>query len=176
MATSKEFTFPEGVKAELSGKTLKVTGPKGEASKEIIVAKEIDVKVDGGKIVVSSELSKRLIKAQIGTTIAHAKNLAKGVTDGYEYKMKVIYSHFPVTVKVEGDKILVNNFLGERVPRVSTIVGKTEVKVAKQDITMNGINLEEVSQTAGNLEQTCRIVGYDKKVFQDGIYITQKGK
>ena len=173
---TKEFVFPEGITAELSNKTLTVKGPKGEVKREIIIAKEISFKVEGNKLIVSSELDKRIIKAQVGTTIAHAKNMAKGVNKGYEYKMKVIYSHFPVTVKVEGDKIIVNNFLGERVPRISTIVGDAKVDVKKQDITINGIDLEQVSQTAGNLEQTCRIVGYDKKVFQDGIYITHKGK
>jgi large subunit ribosomal protein L6 len=79
-----------------------------------------------------------------------------------------------VTVKVEGDKVLINNFLGERVPRVAKILGKTQVKIDQQDVIITGSSLDDVSQTAANIEQTTRIVGFDKKVFQDGIYITSK--
>jgi large subunit ribosomal protein L6 len=116
------------------------------------------------------------VKSKIGTSIAHVKNMVDGVTKGFVYKLKVIYSHFPITVKVEKDKVMINNFLGERTSRVAKIVGETQVKIEGQELSVTGIKLEEVSQTAANIEQATRIVGYDKKVFQDGIYITQKGE
>jgi large subunit ribosomal protein L6 len=66
--------------------------------------------------------------------------------------------------------------LGERVPRVAKIVGKTQVKVEGSDLIVTGINIEEVGQTAANIEQACRIVGYDRRKFMDGIYIVSKGE
>jgi large subunit ribosomal protein L6 len=98
-----------------------------------------------------------------------------GVTKGYTYKLKVVFSHFPVTVKVDKDKVLIQNFLGERKPRVAKIVGNAQVKVEGQDITVTGIDIDEVSQTASNIELACRITGYDRKIFQDGIWIVSKG-
>jgi large subunit ribosomal protein L6 len=69
---------------------------------------------------------------------------------------------------------LIQNFLGERVPRVAKIVGKTQVKVEGSDLIVSGINIEEVGQTAANIEQACRIVGYDRRKFLDGCYIISK--
>ena len=37
-----------------------------------------------------------------------------------------------------------------------------------------GIDKEGVGQFSGHLEAITRISGYDKRVFQDGIYITEK--
>jgi large subunit ribosomal protein L6 len=112
----------------------------------------------------------------VGTIIAHIRNMVKGVTEGYTYRMRVVYSHFPITVKVEGDKVLIQNFLGESVPRVAKIVGDTKIEVKGQDIILTGCDKEAVGQTCGNIEQACRISKYDRRVFQDGIYIVEKPK
>jgi large subunit ribosomal protein L6 len=170
---SKELIVPEGVNVEVFGRKVKVSGPKGSLEREFELG-EIKIEKKDNKIVVSAEQEKRKIKALVGTVAAHIKNLIGGVTKGYTYKLKVIFSHFPVQVKVEKDKVLFLNFLGEKSPRVAKIVGKTEVKVEGQDITVSGINLEDVGQTASNLELATRRTGYDKKVFQDGCYICSR--
>ena len=107
--------------------------------------------------------------------MAHVRNMIKGVTEGYIYTMKVVYSHFPVTIKIEGDKVIVNNFLGENVPRVAKIMGDTKIEVKGQDLVLTGTNKDDVGQTCGNIEQACRITKFDRRVFQDGIYINEKG-
>ncbi len=171
---SKEYIIPKDVTVEIISNEIIAKKSNNEVRKKLIYNKEIKIEIINEKFKVSSKSDKRKIKAQVGTIIAHTKNIVNGVIEGYTYKMKIIYSHFPVTIKIENNKIMINNFLGERIPRISKIVGSTQVKIEKQDVTITGRNLEEVSQTAANLEQTCRIVGYDKKVFQDGIYITSK--
>jgi len=173
---SKEVSIPKDVTLDIAGSTVTARGPKGEVKKRLELQKGIKIERLDGKIRVSSESERRLTKAVVGAIAAHIRNAMEGATKGYTYRLRVIYSHFPVTVKVEGDKVLVNNFLGERVPRVAKILGKSQVKVDQQDIIVTGADLDEVSQTAANIEQTCRIVGFDKKVFQDGIYITSKGE
>jgi large subunit ribosomal protein L6 len=101
--------------------------------------------------------------------------MIKGVVEGFECKLKIVYAHFPIQVKVEGDKVLIINFLGEKKPRKAQIVGKeTKVKVTSDEIIITGIDKEAVGQTAANIEQATRIKGYDPRVFQDGIYITVK--
>ncbi|MEM5853286.1 MAG: 50S ribosomal protein L6 [Candidatus Aenigmatarchaeota archaeon] len=168
-----EIKIPEDVKVEVDGKKVKVSGEKGELERSF-EEKGISIIMENKKIVISAESDKKKFRALVGTIAAHIKNMFKGVSKGFTYKLKVVYSHFPVSVKVEGDKVLIQNFLGERVPRVAKIVGKTQVKVEGQEITVSGINVEEVGQTAANIEQACRIIGYDRRRFMDGIYIVER--
>lgn len=170
---SQELTIPENVNVELLGNKVKVSGPKGSLEREFKLG-EIKIEKKDSKIIVSSEQEKRKVKSLVGTTAAHIKNLIEGVTKGFTYKLKVVFSHFPIQVKVEKDKVLFLNFLGERTPRIAKIVGNAEVKVEGQDITVYGIDLEAVGQTASNLELATRRTGYDKKIFQDGCYIVSR--
>jgi large subunit ribosomal protein L6 len=85
-------------------------------------------------------------------------------------KMKIIYSHFPVTIKIEGNKFFIQNFLGEKLSRIADIVGNTKIEVNGQDITITGPSKDDVGQTCGNIEIATKITKYDRRVFQDGIY------
>jgi large subunit ribosomal protein L6 len=168
---SLEFKIPEGVKVEIEKNKFKVSGPLGSLEKELKIPREIKVEKVENVIRVSCEEERRKLKAMGGTIIAHLRNMVEGVQKGFKYKLKIVYSHFPVTVKVEGDKVIIQNFLGERVPRIAKILGRTKVEVKPPEIFVFGIDLEEVSQTAANIEQACRIKGRDRRVFQDGIWI-----
>ena len=172
----KEVRIPEGVKVEISGNKVKAIGPKGELEKSFIIPKDVKVEISEGSIKVSTENEKRKIKAIVGTIAAHIRNMIDGVTKGYVYKLKIIYSHFPITVKVEGDRVIIQNFLGERKPREAKIVGNVKVEIKGQEIIVSGIDIDAVGQTAGNIEQATRIVGKDRRVFQDGIFIVSKGE
>ena len=98
--------------------------------------------------------------------------MIKGVEKGYTYKLKIIFAHFPIAVKVKGKEIQVENFFGERNPRVSRIVGdSTKVTLAGEDLIVQGPSLEDVSQTAANVELSTRIKDKDQRVFLDGLYI-----
>jgi len=173
---SKEAIISEGVNVDVSGNRVKVSGPKGSVEKNFIIDKDMKIEKLDKKVKVSSESDSRSSKALVGTIAAHVRNMVGGVTKGYTYRLRVIYSHFPITVKVEKDKVVIQNFLGERTSRIGSIVGNTQVKIEGADIVLTGVDIDEVSQTAGNIEQATRIVGYDKKVFQDGIYIVSKGE
>lgn len=170
----KETNIAGGVDVEISGNRVKVSGPRGTIEKTFIIDKDMKIEKVENKVRVSSEGEKRTSKALVGTIAAHIRNMVDGVTKGFTYRLRVIYSHFPVTVKVDKDKVLIQNFLGERTARIAKIVGKTEVKVEGSDIVLTGIDVDEVSQTAGNIELAARIVGYDRKVFQDGIYLVSR--
>jgi large subunit ribosomal protein L6 len=97
-----------------------------------------------------------------------------GVTEGWEYELEVFYSHFPMQVSVEGDEVVIENFLGERAPRRTTIHGDTEVDVDEETVTVRGPDIEAVGQTAADIEQLTRVQDKDVRVFQDGVYITNK--
>src|SRR5207245_9646931 len=103
---------------------------------------------------------------------APVRNRLKGVTQGYRYELRTVYAHFPVTVKVdEKAKVLkIENFTGEKTPRYAKIVEGVKVDVKGEDISVEGIDLKSVSQTAANLEDTTRMKKKDLRVFLDGIY------
>ena len=144
---------------------VKVSGPKGENEK-LIKGKNIKVEVKDGKVDVKCD-----DEAMINTSLAHIKNMIKGVKEGFEKKMVVRYSHFPMNFEVKNGKLIIKNFLGEREAREAKIVGNnTQVKVKGQEIIVEGINKEEVSQTVANIRQATKIKDKDFRVFQDGIY------
>ena len=103
-------------------------------------------------------------------------NLFSGVTEGFTYKLKLVYSHFPMTVRVENNNVYVDNFIGGKFPRIAKIVGESNVTTKDDDVVVSGLSIENVSQTAANIESCTKIKNKDLRVFLDGVYIYEKGK
>jgi len=171
----REIEVPEDVKVVISGNTVTVEGPKGKLTRTFNIPKNISLRVEDNKVIVETFFANRRLKALVGTIASHIRNMIKGVKEGYRYKLKIIYSHFPISVKVEGDKVIIENFLGEKAPRIAKIVGEdVKVKVEGEDIIVEGLNIEHVGQTAANIELATKIKEYDPRVFMDGIYIYER--
>jgi len=173
MAITRKVEIPPGVDVTLEGGVLTVSGPKGKLVRDMRFP-QIDLKIEDGEIVVSTASDKKRILAMTGTLEAHAKNMFRGVTEGYEYRMKVVYSHFPIQLKLQGNRLEINNFLGEKQPRVAKIIEGVTVKIGNDEVTLTGIDKEKVGNTAANIEHATRITKRDPRVFQDGIYITER--
>ena len=172
-AIREEIEIPEGVEVIIENNEVTVKGPNGEDSRKFTYP-NVSIKKDEYNVVLETAFPKKKDKAMIGTTKAHINNMITGVTDGFEYHMKIVFAHFPMTVKVEKDIVNIDNFLGERHPRTAKIVGSAKVAVKGDEVTITGINKEHVGQTMANLEQATKIKGRDPRVFQDGIYLTSK--
>ncbi len=173
MIIEEKIEIPENVEITLVGNEIIVKGPKGELRRALSYPGVSIEKKDSYILVYSSTLRKRQ-RAMVGTFAAHIRNMIKGVTEGFEYKLKVVYSHFPISVKVKGKEVVIENFLGEKTPRKTKIFGNCEVIVKGNEIIVKGINKEEVGQTAANIEQATRIKDKDPRVFQDGIYLVER--
>lgn len=175
----EEVPIPEGVEVNVEGMKVTVKGPKGELSRDFSHARNVIIRLnedeEGKKVVVEAFFANRRVKALVGTIAAHISNMITGVTKGYRYKLKIVFSHFPITVKVEGDKVLIENFLGEKAPRVAKIMPGVSVKVQRDDVIVEGIDIEAVGQTAANIELATKVQDKDRRVFIDGIYIYEKG-
>ena len=162
-AIREEIEIPEGVEVIINNNEVTVKGPNGEDSRKFTYP-NVDITEVENNVVLETSFPRKKDKAMIGTTKAHISNMITGVTDGFEYHMKIVFAHFPMTVKVNKDVVVIDNFLGERHPRT-----------AKGDeVTITGINKEHVGQTMANLEQATKIKGRDPRVFQDGIYLISK--
>lgn len=169
----KRLSIPNGVDIEVKEKNVIVSGPKGQLSRDFSdprFDRQITIEKTGGEIVVTGS-DNRKIKAMIGTTISHVKNMVIGVTKCHRYKMKIIFTHFPMTVEVKDKKILIRNFFGEKGARVAKIFGDAEVKVQKDEILITSPNKEAAGQTAANIEKACKLSKRDRRVFSDGIFI-----
>jgi large subunit ribosomal protein L6 len=169
----EEIVVPEGVSVEMHGKELLVRGPKGEL-KRIFSFHHLETKVIDNKILMTSEKDNKKVKRVFNTFISHIHNMIRGVQDPYVYKMKIKYVHFPMTVEKQGNFIIIKNFKGERKDRKARVMPETDVQIMGDEIVITSVNKEYAGQTAANIENTARIVGYDRRVFQDGIYITEK--
>jgi large subunit ribosomal protein L6 len=165
--------IPDGVTVRLDGRTLFVKGKLGEAKKHFDKV-NINLSVQGNKVLLSPFSAKKKDNVIINTVVSIVNNMVTGVTKGFTYRLKVVYAHFPISVKVKGDQVLVENFVGERSPRVSQIVGSSKVSVEGDDVIVKGVSLEDVGQTAANIELATKIRRKDQRVFLDGVYIYHK--
>jgi len=172
---SKTVDVPENVEVRVEGRLVEVIGEKGRLVRDFSYA-PVSIRVEDGKVVVEALWPRKKEAALVGTICSHIRNMIIGVTEGFTYKLKMVYSHFPVSVKVAGDKVLIENFIGEKSPRVAKIVGDVEVKVKGEDIIVQGINIEDVGQTAANIELATKVKKKDPRVFLDGIYIYEKSR
>lgn len=169
----KSIEIPEDVEVEVKGRTVTVKGPKGVLTKDFSHA-PVSISLEGETLTVKTYWPRRKEDSMVGTISSHIRNMIKGVTEGFVYKMKIVFSHFPITVKIDGDTILIENFTGERNPRRAKIVGDVKVSVKGDDVIIEGIDINEVSQTAANIQQATRIKRKDPRVFLDGIYVYEK--
>jgi len=175
MAEVKEqITIPEGVTASFEQDTLTIKGEKGEISRVFSYPK-INLSVNSNIVEITSKNVRKKDKALIGTFVAHINNMIKGVTDGFVYKMKTVFSHFPIKTLVEGNEFIIQNFLGERAPRKAKILEGVTVEAKGENITITGIDKEKVGQTVANIERATKVKKRDIRVFQDGIYRISKG-
>ncbi|MCC7553462.1 MAG: 50S ribosomal protein L6 [Methanobacteriaceae archaeon] len=171
-AIMEEINIPEGVEVIIDD-NISIKGPNGQISRKFTYP-NVKIKKENNSIVLKTSFPKKKDKSMIGTTKAHLNNMIKGVTDGFTYNMKIVFAHFPMTVKTDKNKVSIDNFLGERHPRFANIVGDAKVSVKGDEVTITGVNKEDVGQTMANLEQATKIKGRDPRVFQDGIYLLSK--
>ena len=168
----EEIPIPEGIDVTVDDEVT-VKGSKGQLSRKFKYPNVV-IKKDNGNVVLEAHFPRKKDKAMLGTIKSHISNMIIGLTDGFTYNMKIVYAHFPMTVKATGDKVVIENFLGERYPRTAKIVGSAKVQVKGDEVIVTGINKEDVGQTMANLEQGTKIKGRDPRVFQDGIYLVSR--
>ena len=169
--TSENVVIPEGVQVTMdSNCTFTVSGPNGKLVRTLF---HIRVKVTrkGNEFIFSCSMPRKKEKSMVGTFAAHLRNMCTGVKDGFTYPMKVVYSHFPIKVTLKGKQVLIENFLGEKKMRSANLIGDTKILIKGNDITLTGFCIEDVGQSAANIEKATHIKKRDPRVFQDGIYI-----
>ncbi len=179
----EELEVPQGVNVEIRQQKyntiVKVRGPLGEVEKNFGYIPILIQHADS-KLVLETFFAKKWEKALIGTIAARIRNMILGVTKGWRYKLKIVYSHFPIMVKVQGNKLVIENFLGRKDKIVLEIPRGVKVQVTKDDIIVEGVDRDVVSQFAANIEEATTLRGEDRPCphgreggpgVLDGIYV-----
>jgi large subunit ribosomal protein L6 len=166
-----EVEAPASVKVTKEGNVIAVKGKLGTVKKDFTKL-PATITVEGNKVTIKPYGKRKHDLAVTNTARSIIASMIKGVEKGYTYKLKVIFAHFPISVKVKGKQVHVENFFGERAARVATIIGEnTKVNIAGEDVLIQGPSLEDVSQTAANIELSTKIKDKDQRVFLDGLYV-----
>lgn len=170
-AIMAEVEAPASVKVTKEGNVIAVKGKLGTVKKDFTKL-PATITVEGNKVTIKPYGKRKHDLAVTNTARSIIASMIKGVEKGYTYKLKVIFAHFPISVKVKGKQVHVENFFGERAARVATIIGEsTKVNIAGEDVLIQGPSLEDVSQTAANIELSTKIKDKDQRVFLDGLYV-----
>ena len=159
--------IPEGAKISAAGSKVTVSGAKGTLVRDF-AHPDVKIAVKGDEITVSGPL------VMVNTVEAHIRNMASGTANGYTRKLKILFSHFPITVEIKGREMLVKNFLGEKQPRRLRIMGDVKVEAKGQEVTITGISKDDVGQTFANIKSATKIRNRDSRVFQDGFYLIEE--
>ncbi|MDD5022828.1 MAG: 50S ribosomal protein L6 [Candidatus ainarchaeum sp.] len=161
---NSDMEISKGITVDIRGSEIKVKGSKGEVIKNF--GPGVILESDGSKIKISTKQ-----KEMINTVKGIIKNMFKGTSEGYTRTMKILFSHFPITLEIKGQQIFIKNFLGEKSPRKTKIEGNVKVSVKGQEVVITGSNKEEVGQTIANIKTATKIRKRDARIFQDGIYL-----
>ncbi|MGD8505465.1 MAG: 50S ribosomal protein L6 [Candidatus Bathyarchaeota archaeon] len=169
----KSVEVPDGVEVQVEGRIVTVGGERGILVRDFSKA-PVTIELDRKTVRVRANWPRKREAALVGTVISHVQNMIVGVTKGFTYKLKIVFSHFPISVKLKGNAVLIENFTGERSARKAKIMGDAKVSSKGDDVVVQGINLEDVSQTAANIQRATKIKKKDPRVFLDGIYVYER--
>jgi large subunit ribosomal protein L6 len=170
-AITAEVEVPPSVKLTKEGSFIVAKGKLGTVKKDFLRI-PVTITIESDKVTIKPYGKRKRDLAVTNTVRSVIQSMVKGVEKGYTYKVKIIFAHFPISVKVKGKEIHIENFFGERSARIAKIQGDaTKAEVQGEDVLIKGPNLDDVSQTAANIEQSTRIKDKDQRVFLDGLYV-----
>ena len=106
-------------------------------------------------------------------------NMIIGVTEGFRYKMRLVYNHFPINCVINKDKTVleIRNFLGGKkshfihLPKGATVYQSKDVK---DELVFDGIDNATLSLACARTNQACQIGNKDERKFLDGIFVSEK--
>ena len=84
----RPVTLPDGVTANVSGRTVEVKGPKGTRS--FVATDDVELKLEDQAIRVSPRGQSKRARQQWGMTRTQVQNLVTGVTEGFKQNLDIV--------------------------------------------------------------------------------------
>merc|ERR1712088_350832 len=173
---SQQVTVDDNVTVAVKARVVTVTGPRGTLTKNFRHLK-VEMKSTGPQsVLVEKWMGSSKDKAAVRTVCSH---ISKGVTLGFRYKLRAAYAHFPInsTVVDGGSTLEVRNFLGEKFLRKVPMAPGVTVEISKaqkDELYVNGNDIELVSKSAARIQQCTTVKNKDIRKFLDGLYVSEK--
>lgn len=140
--------LPEGVRVDIQGSQVAVTGPKGNLSREF--HPDMEIGQEGGQLVVHRPTDQRHHKALHGLTRALLNNMVIGVTQGFQKQLEVQGVGYRVDLQGDGGLLLQLGF--SHPVRIAAMEGIAfDVEARSKVITVSGIDKELVGQVAAEI-------------------------
>ncbi|KAB5580963.1 ribosomal protein L6, alpha-beta domain-containing protein [Coniochaeta sp. 2T2.1] len=175
---------PEGVKVSIKSRIITVEGPRGKLVKDLSHIAVTFSQPKKNLIGLEMHHGSRKTIAALRTVRTLLNNLIIGVTKGFKYKMRYVYAHFPINVNLDKNdetgqwEVEIRNFIGEKIVRRVIMRSGVDVEISKNqkdELVLFGNSLEDVSQSAADIQQICRVRNKDIRKFLDGLYVSEKG-
>ncbi|KAI9677056.1 MAG: hypothetical protein M1817_006895 [Caeruleum heppii] len=181
--SQESLDIPEGVKVSIKTRVVTVEGPRGKLTKNLNHIAVCFSQPKKNVINIELHHGARKNVATLRTVRTIINNLIVGVTKGFKYKMRYVYAHFPINVNIEKNKetglwdVEIRNFIGEKIVRRVTMRAGVDVEISKNqkdELQLTGNSLEDVSQSAADIQQICRVRNKDIRKFLDGLYVSER--
>jgi len=165
---------PEGIEFKIKNNSIIIKGREGSVEK--IFRKDIKASGEGKKIILEKSGESKRERKLVLSLKSHLENVIEGVQKRFVYKLQICYVHFPMNVSIDKNnhELIIKNFLGEKKDRKAKILPNTDAKIEGDIIYVESPDIEAAGQTAANMETSTRIKARDRRIFQDGIWITEK--
>lgn len=166
--------IPSDITMAVNGAEVTMKSKGKEIKRVFPESPKIEMKQNGNSfMLIAKKTTKREVKL-INSIAAHIRNMVSGLKEEFVYKLEVCNVHFPMVVKLEGELVKIKNFLGEKIDRKAKILPNVKVSIKGNLIEVSSPDVEAAGQTAARLEIATKIRNRDRRVFQDGIFITEK--
>ena len=178
--SSANIEIPEGVEVSVKGRQVTVSGKRGTLTKSLRhLQLDMSFNKKSRTFTCTRWFGNKTDISPINTALSHVRNMVTGVTKGFRFMLRFAYAHFPINVSVEKQMVEIRNFLGEKRVRRQVIpdsikVTRTDAAKMKDELVLEGNDLEEVSRQAAVMHHMCAVKNKDIRKFLDGIYVQTK--
>jgi large subunit ribosomal protein L6 len=139
----------KGVTVTLTGRTLEVKGPKGTLKRDLV--DQVEVKIEAGKVTVTSSAKGSDGARLQGMTRAHINNMVKGAAEGYTETLELVGTGYRAEVK----GTTLNLALGLSHPVIFVLPGDIKAVIPADSkgtlIVLTGSDKDLMGQTAAKL-------------------------
>ncbi|KIR55942.1 50S small subunit ribosomal protein L9e [Cryptococcus gattii Ru294] len=181
ISSIESLVVPESVTVAIKARTVTVEGPRGKLTKNVGHI-QMDIQLvktaKNSKVVFTVWHGARKHVACLRTVKSMVENMITGVTKGFLYKMRLVYAHFPINAlpSDDGSALQIRNFLGEKFVRDCPMLEGVKVSLSdvKDELIIQGNDIEKVSQSAASITDKCRVKDKDIRKFLDGVYVSER--
>ncbi len=153
----KSIELPQGVKVEIGSDAIKVSGPKGELSREL--HSDILVELKDNKIFVTPKRESKKAKALWGLYRALIFNMVEGVNKGYEKRLEIEGVGFKAEAQADCISLNVGYIHPVKIKKPEGV----NFAVEKNVIVVTGIDKQKVGQVSAEIREVKKAEPYKGK-------------